>query len=381
MRELGKMKGAAMKVGQMLALEGRDFLPDEVVEILEQLQNKASFMSFEDVTQILNEELKNNIQDLKDIGPEPLAAASIGQVHKAIYKNQVVVIKVQYPHIRDSIESDVKILGTLLKGIAVIMRREIEIDGLLKEFGEVFLQETDYLQEAVVMKEYKALAKSIPSLMIPELIEELSTEKVLTMQFLPGKTLTQWLRSEQPTEAIKLKLAKTILDLYTAEFCEWGLVQTDPNPGNFLIHPETQDLILLDFGATKKYDMEFRKNYSKLVMASFHQDENLLISMIQKMNLIDPRESDEAKKILKDLIYESMRPMTQKYFDFSDKTYANELRRLTQLLIKELKFSPPPKELIFLHRKLGGIFQMLSQLEVNIELGHYVKRFEALSVL
>jgi predicted unusual protein kinase regulating ubiquinone biosynthesis (AarF/ABC1/UbiB family) len=373
------MKGAAMKVGQMLALEARDFLPDEVIEVLEQLQNKVSFMDFEEVDAILRKDLGKKRALLKKLSEEPIAAASIGQVHRAEFEKNEVAVKVQYPGIRDSIHSDVRILGLILKGLTSVFKRGIEIDGLLAEFAEVFVQETDYVQEAQAAIDYRKAAASLPGVIVPMVYAELSTAGVLTMSYEPGLTLTQWIRQEKPARAKRLEMGALILELYSREFCEWGLVQTDPNPGNFLIKPETGELILLDFGATKRYSQEFRIQYSKLVMAIFKKDQKKVMDAAFKMGLLDAREAPSAQAAFQELVFESMRPIALNKFDFTDQEHPKKVRILSQNLIKELRFSSPPKDLIFLHRKLGGVYQMLRQLEVDLELGSYISRFEALS--
>ncbi len=382
-QELSHMKGAAMKVGQMLALEARDYLPDEVVQVLEQLQNKASFMAFDEVDEILRSDLGKKRSQLRELSEEPIAAASIGQVHRAeIEKNGTMVpvaVKVQYPGIRDSIHSDVKILGVVLKGLTTVFRREIEIEGLLEEFAEVFVQETDYEQEAQAAIDYRKAAATLAGVVVPRVHLGLSTARVLTMDYEPGLTLTQWIRQTHPTPARRLELGALILELYSREFCEWGLVQTDPNPGNFLIRPETGELILLDFGATKRYSKEFRIQYSRLIMAIFTKDTNKVMDAALKMALLDPRESAAAQKAFQALVFESMRPIALNRFDFTDQEHVQKVRTLSQNLLKELRFSAPPKDLIFLHRKLGGVYQMLRQLEVDLELGSYLSRFEELS--
>ncbi|MDR3608485.1 MAG: AarF/ABC1/UbiB kinase family protein [Oligoflexia bacterium] len=381
-QELGHMKGAAMKVGQMLVLEARDYLPDEVVQVLEQLQNKASFMPHDEVAAILRADLGKNARRLEKLSLEPIAAASIGQVHRAVFEGRDVAVKVQYPGVRDSIHSDMKILGVLLKGLATVFRREFEIDGLLEEFSEVFIQETDYVQEAQAAVDYRKAAATLPGIVVPEVFQDVSSSRVLTLSFEPGLTLTDWLRDQRPRREARQALAALILDLYTREFCDWGLVQTDPNPGNFLVRPASgeaagvPELVLLDFGATKRYSPEFRAQYSKLVMAIFSQDPQAVMEAAFRMNLIDPREAPEAQAVFREMVFESMRPIVMPRFDFTDDEYLKKMRAHLQKLVKTLRYSPPPKELIFLHRKLGGVFQMLRQLEADLELRPYIERFD-----
>lgn len=376
-KDLGKLKGAAMKAGQILALEARDYLPDEVVQVLEQLQASAPPMPMETVKEILQRELGGNFEQLKSISQKPVAAASIGQVHRAEVAGQPVAIKIQYPNIRDTIESDIRMLNKVLNGAGLLLRKETDFSALLHELSETFLLESDYLKEAENAIAYRKFATPFPQYVIPRILENLSTSYVLTMEYADGKTLPDWMRSDNPSVEERMQIGKWILELYTREFCEWGLVQTDPNLGNFLVHDHK--LVLLDFGATKSYDLSFRKKYARLVMAIYHKDREALRDVSHEMQLIDPREGEEAHDIFRRLVEASMSPLTVESFDFKNKDYIQNVRVLTRELMKILKYSPPPKDLIFLHRKLGGIFQMLKVLEVTLDLREYISRFDQLS--
>jgi predicted unusual protein kinase regulating ubiquinone biosynthesis (AarF/ABC1/UbiB family) len=378
-KELGNLKGAAMKVGQMITLEARDYLPEEVVNILENLYNQVSFMPLSTVEQILREDLGERAERLRSFSPTPIAAASIGQVHRATLEGRPVAVKVQYPGIRDSIDSDIRVLSGILKTLATVLRRDVEIDGLIQEFAEVFKQETDYVEEAKLSAEYRQRASALRGLVVPEVFPEVSSPRVLTMTFEAGTPWNEWIKSPLATPGLRLGYAKKILQLYVHEFCDWGLVQTDPNAGNFLLRPETEEWIALDFGATKRYSPEFRVQYSKLAMAIFHRDDRAVIDISVAMGLIDPREGEPALEVFRKLLYESMRPFSVPEFDFAHNEVAANARVLTKQLAKELRFSPPPKTLIFLHRKLAGIYFLLRQLEVKLDLMPYLARFEALA--
>jgi aarF domain-containing kinase len=378
-KELGHLKGAAMKLGQMLALEARDYLPDEVCQVLEQLQSNASFMDYKMVAAIIERELGEKRKDFTYLSETPLAAASIGQVHRATLNERDVVLKIQYPGIHESIHSDIKVLGKVLKAVAGLMKKQVELDGILDEFADIFSQESDYLQEAVFLERYRECARGLKNIIVPEAIQNYSTAKILCMSYETGLTLPNWMRTD-PHDLDKRKYyGQLILDIYTREFCDWGLVQTDPNLGNFLIRPEQNEIVLLDFGATKAYDLKFRKKYSELVVAVLSRSEKELMTIAEEMLLIDPRESIEAKKIFRDLMFESMHPITLPEYDFRDQTYVENMRKHSKALVVALKYSPPPKTLIFLHRKLGGIFQMLRILKVSLDLRGYTTRFEELA--
>jgi predicted unusual protein kinase regulating ubiquinone biosynthesis (AarF/ABC1/UbiB family) len=378
-KDLGNLKGAAMKLGQVLALEARDYFPEEICQIFDQLQSQASSFDFTVIDNVLRNELGHSYKDLTWISQAPLAAASIGQVHRAKSGDLDLAIKIQYPGVKESIPSDLQALNGVLKALTVLMRKEYDLSGILNEFATIFIQETDYLKEAQYAQDFARHAQSVEQLIIPRVHSQYSTDKVLTMDFQTGLTLTEWINQDNPDKALREYYGKLILELYTYEFCEWGLVQTDPNLGNFLFRPQEKKLVLLDFGATKSYDAQFRHIYAKLVLAAIENNEKDIIRFGEELDLLDPRESVETKKIFQTMMTESMRPMSVLVYDFQDETYLQNMKILTRRLTLALKYSAPPKNLIFLHRKLSGIFFMLRMLKVKLGLKSYVDSFEKIA--
>ena len=211
---------------------------------------------------------------------------------------------------------------------------------------------------------------------VPEVFLEVSSARVLTLSFEEGISLSQALKDKLLTPDLRRHYAELFLKLYLTEFCSWGFVQTDPNLGNFLLDLPRRDLVLLDFGATREFGVNFRHLYSKLVMASVREDRAACIDLSIELNLLDPRESNVAKDSLFELLKLSMRPFKASHFELNSNAYTQEMKALAIKLVRELKFSPPPKDLIFLHRKLGGIFQILRRLEVTLDLRAGLQAFE-----
>jgi predicted unusual protein kinase regulating ubiquinone biosynthesis (AarF/ABC1/UbiB family) len=373
--ELGRLKGAAMKLGQMLALEGRDFLPPEVVFLLEKLQNSAPPVSREAVGEILRQELGDRASLLDNFSDLPIAAASIGQVHTATYRGRKVAVKIQYPGIREAIGSDLTLLKSTLGGLVRIFRPNLSLGGIFDELELVLRQEADYQQEAAFAAEYRAFAKNLPGLRVPEVFPEMSASRILTLEYCPGKTIPTWLRENLPAVAAKERLTHRLLNLYNREFLEWGLVQTDPNPGNFLIDPETETLILLDFGATRRYPLAFRKEYASFIKSTYHGESASSLSSAERLKLIDPRESGESREAFFRLASESLAPFRGPAFRFGDPDFLNRMIELSRALAGELKHPSPPREFIFLHRKLSGLYQLLAQLEATVDLRPYLESY------
>ncbi|RYZ68772.1 MAG: AarF/ABC1/UbiB kinase family protein [Proteobacteria bacterium] len=306
-----------------------------------------------------------------------LAAASIGQVHRAKFHGRDIVLKIQYPGVAQSIDSDMKILRTVVDRLTPLFHgKKIDYSGLFQELTEVFKHETNYLREAKFTTQFRAFIKDVPHLRVPEVIPELSTERVLALGFEAGESLTTALKKPEFSEQVRLHYAKLFLDLYAREFLDWGVVQTDPNLGNFLIDLTTKDLVLLDFGAVREYPLEFRRQYRLVILAAARADRADCMVQLEKIGLLDPRESEATRDALFELISESMRPFHTESFDFKNDPYAENMRKLGIAFVRQVKFTPPPRDLIFLHRKLGGIFQVVKRLEVTMDLRPILKCFQ-----
>ncbi len=372
---LGRLKGAAMKMGQLFSLEAADFFPPEVVDILSRLQDQSPPLSTEVIGDILTKELGTRRKDVLNFSPKPIAAASIGQVHSARIGDKKVALKIQYPGVADSIESDVKILRTLLFSLMKIGKREINMDPLFAELTEVLKSEVDYLQEAASTREYRRLFSDDPRFLVPQVLSDYSTSRVLTLEFMEGRSLKEWLATK-PTLKEKEHLGRLVLDLYVKEFFEFGYVQTDPNFANFLYQADTQKLVLLDFGATRHYAPDFRKSYSKLLRDIQEGGQADIIGTSLKMGLIQEGESIDCLKSFVKMLKISMEPFNsdRQPFAFGDLDYSKAVREATTQFIKQVQFSPPPHQLIFLHRKLGGIFSLLKVMDVKIDLRPYWER-------
>ena len=370
---LSQLKGAAMKAGQLLSLDGADLFPPEAVEILSKLQGKADPVDWSIVRGVLEEDLgEDKIAQFKGLTIVPEASASIGQVHRARVGDQEVAIKIQYPGIADSIDSDLKILKTLAQSLVTVTGRRVQLDETFDELRLVLHQEANYELELRHMQEYRALLDGDPNFVVPVPLPEFSSKRVLTMSWERGITLQDWLKTKPSLEA-RNTIGRRLLDLYCREFFEWGLVQTDPNYGNFLIRPDNLELIVLDFGATLRYTADFRREYVKLLKVVNSRDPEAIVQASIDFGLMSDKEGPESRKLLADMMILSIEPFAKDAtaFDFKDADYSRRTREATQAFAQSLKFSPPPRKIIFLHRKLGGIFAFLKRLEAEIDVSAY----------
>lgn len=365
---VGQLKGAAMKAVQSLAIEGQDFLPPEVIKILEKLQSQAPPVSSEVLKKHMADELgEERFALLEDLSEKPIASASIGQVYQAKYKGQPVVVKVQYPGVAESVDADIDTLKSLLKTLITVSYRHVNIDGLMEEARRVLKLETDYLNEMKCLQRYDELFKDT-DFIIPQTYPEMTTSKVLLMSMEQGMELGEWIQS-QPNVERRHQLALKLLDLYIRELYHNHLVQTDPNPANFLIDSEDR-LVLLDFGATVEYTEDFVQDFRSLAKAVFSRQREDILQQVYNMDLLDKRESAEAREAFIDFLLLSMEPFEKKNqpFDFSDTEYSTSVRDQAIHFSRLLKYSAPPKTLIFLNRKIGGIFNIIKKMKVAVDL-------------
>jgi aarF domain-containing kinase len=372
-KTMSELKGASMKLGQLMSMDMGEFLPPEVIKVLENLHQNSTFLPYDKIEAILKEELGEKFSHLKDISETPLAAASIGQVHTATLDNKLVVIKVQYPGVAESIPSDLRLLKMLLKNLSFIQGKSTDLDPFFKEVEEVLTRETDYILETQMLGRYRQVFEN-SVYVIPEVYPEYSTKKIITMQRIEGKSFNEWFEKSLLGE--RQNLAHELMSLYLEEFFQHGLVQTDPNPGNFLLTKNNQ-MALLDFGAVKEYERSFIEDYRKVLIAAFNQDEAKIMEESVRLSFIDVRENDEVKGIYLSMMECLAAPFRQEApFNFADKKFYEDSKNLSWDLSRKCKYSPPPKDLLFLHRKLAGIFILIRKLEVKIVLKDYWHKIE-----
>ncbi|CAN5897470.1 AarF/ABC1/UbiB kinase family protein [soil metagenome] len=376
---LGRLKGAFMKAGQLLSLDASDLLPPEATEILSKLQGRAEPIDFAVIRGVLERELGlEGLRELADLDPEPAASASIGQVHRARAFGMPVAVKVQYPGIAESIDADIALLEKLGTSWLSLTGRDIDVAGTFAELREILHLEADYVRERSYLERFGALVAEDPRFEVPLAIPSLSSSRVLTMSWAEGTPLADWVRSAPPRDE-RVAFASAILDLYCQEFFQWGLVQTDPNFGNFLVRPAERRIVLLDFGATVEYDVGFRARYVELLRAVATGERRRILEAGVDFELLDPRESAETRELFVDMLVSAAEPFERRNqpFVFRNAEYAARSQEIVKRFTRSLELSPPPRRLIFLHRKLGGIFQLLKRIDVEIELSPYWEQMVA----
>ncbi len=385
--ELGRLKGAALKAGQFLTLELREHLPPEANLILQKLQDAVTPVIYAEIDRILQREfgpeLRGRVEALSETA---IAAASIGQVHSARLRFQDgssvdAVLKIQYDGIRDSIESDLAVLRRIATVMMTLAGKKGDLEPLFHEVQSVLVSETDYLLEARNLEAYRESILRRPDLAnqvrIPSLHREFSTSRVLALEHMKGIPLEAWIRS-RPSAEQRRQIGDLLLELHWAEFAEWGLVQTDPNPGNFLVAEEAGQakLILLDFGSMKRFSPDFRRDYFSLLQLTVHGSEQDFVEGFIRMGMLDAKEDEETRQAFASLIRHSMSLFdpSRQPVDFTEPGYMKQSKELALDFIRRVKHSAPPESLLFLNRKIGGLYRLLGLLGVQSDLNRFVER-------
>ena len=361
--ELGELKGSLMKAGQMLSMFGEYFLPPEANEFLKTLYSESPALDFSEIEKILKQEWTPEIFDQLQIDPQPIGSASIGQVHRARIKKtgEYVAIKVQYAGIDKAIGSDIKALRSLLSMMKIVPK-DLDLDGAFKEVRNMLEQEMDYHSEAKSTQAYAEKLKEDTRFVVPRVYSEFSTKKVLVTSFEPG------LSPDDPavtalSQDRRNNLAQNFLDLYLLEFFEWGFVQTDPHLGNYKIRlgsdANTDQIVLLDFGAVRTYDKDFLASYKKMIFASLDNDEQAFFRFAQELRFLRGTENQEIKTRFFQLCKLIVEPFAGQIFDYKNSDLPKRTTAAALKLISGFKIGSPPHEVIFLDRKTGGVFIMM----------------------
>ncbi len=388
--ELGRLKGAALKAGQFLTLELREHLPPEANLILQKLQDAVTPVIYAEIDRILQRELGPGLRGrVEALSETAIAAASIGQVHSARLRFQdgtsvEAVLKVQYDGIRESIESDLAVLRRISTVMMALGGKKGDLEPMFREIQAVLVSETDYLLEARNLESYRERLATRPDLAarvrIPKLHPEFSTGKVLALEHMRGVPLEAWIRAK-PSLEHRQRMGDLLLELHWAEFAEWGFVQTDPNPGNFLVTEENGEpaLVLLDFGSMKEFSPGFRNEYFSLLQMTVHGTEQEFVEGFIRMGMLDAKEDAETRQAFAEMVRHSMclfEPARQPV-DFTDPEYMKQSKDLALAFIRRSKHTAPPESLLFLNRKISGLYRLLGLLGVRQDLTPYIERARA----
>ncbi len=354
---LGDLKGAAMKFGQAVSMDP-DLLTPEVRQVLARLQNQAPAMGYDTVAHVIREELGAPPEALfREFHREPLAAASLGQVHRAALEDgRPVVVKVQYPGVGDSLKGDLDSLGMVVKTISKASKA---MDGTayFQELREEFLLELDYRREAQLCLGFARGAARLPELKVPDVILERTSGRVLTLELLEGQTLKDWVVTE-PSPEERFRVARQlILAIYGPFFCA-GEIHADPHPGNFMVMNDGR-LGLLDFGSIKSFSERFVDANRRMFLQAVNLEPLDVLGVSREVGFTLELPEPEAEELIHEVLRIAGRPMRSHAYDFATCEINRDLRRhFTTNAARFLKIRPPPEAVMFF-RSTGGLAQNL----------------------
>lgn len=354
--ELAKMRGAAMKVGQLLSMDAGEVLPPDLADVLARLRDDAHYMPPRQLKQVLSAAWGDDwLRRFARFDVRPVAAASIGQVHRArLADGRDVAVKVQYPGVARSIDSDVANVGALVR-MSGLLPRGFDLAPYLDEARRQLREETDYLREGRHLSAFGARLAGEDSFAVPEFIAEWSTPQVLTMSFVEGAPIET---AAHASPEVRDRIAAALIDLALRELFEFGEMQSDPNFANYRHDAASGRIVLLDFGATRRIDPHLAGLCRRLIAAGLSDDRDAMATVAAEIGILPPgMEPDHADRIL-NMIAMAFGALTAvPVFDFA----ATDLPRRMQaegMALAEAGFVPPPvpMDVLYMQRKFGGLF-------------------------
>ena len=365
---LSHLRGAALKLGQMISMDAGDILPPELATILATVRNQAYRMPPQQLDGVLKREWGADWRRrFARFEATPSAAASIGQVHRAVLPDgRVLAIKVQYPGVRASIDADVDNVATLLR-VSNLLPSTLDLSSLLGEAKRQLADEADYLREGEQMRAYGEQLRGDARYVVPTLHPELTTNEVLAMEFVEGRPIETLIDAPQ---GVRDRATSTLIELVLRELFEFGVMQTDPNFANYRWQPETGAIVLLDFGATRDVTPQTAASYRALLTAGLAHDRDRIREIAVETGFLGA-EAVATHRATVDRIIAAIDETLSRSgpFDFGDRTFVPVIRDEAPVLVGDrATWHIPDVETLFVQRKVSGTALLGARLNARVDI-------------
>ena len=375
---LKSLKGSALKVAQMLSMD-KSFLPQAYVEKFSLSQFSVPPLSAPLVLKTFKTNFGKSPYDIfEEFNANSVNAASIGQVHKAVKNGKKLAVKIQYPGVANSISSDL----ALVKPIAIRMfnLQGKDSDKYFKEVEDKLIEETNYLLELKQSQEVVKACKKIENLVFPEYYPEYSSERIITMDWMTGKHLSEFTATNINQEVAD-KIGQALWDFYMYQIHILKKVHADPHPGNFLVNNENQ-LVAMDFGCMKQISNEFYIPYFELIDKKVINNPKLFSAKLFELEILRTDDSKEEAIYFTDMFYDLLSLFTQPFqeenFDFSDPDFFGNIAKLGERFAKDTNLrkmngNRGSKHFIYMNRTFFGLYNLMFDLKAKIVVNHFQK--------
>lgn len=373
---LKSLKGSALKVAQMLSME-KNLLPGAYVEKFSLAQFSVPPLSAPLVRKTFKQYQGDYPENLYDtFATQSVNAASIGQVHKATKDGKKLAVKIQYPGVADSISSDLAMVKPIALKMFNLQAKDSE--KYFKEVEGKLLEETDYILEVKQSREISEACSHIPNLNFPKYYEELSSERIITMDWMEGAHISEFAKINEDQDLAD-KVGQALWDFYMFQIHGLREVHADPHPGNFLVNSKNE-LIAIDFGCIKKIPQDFYKPYFELV-----NRDNLNNKVVFKKNLLDleilySNDSEKEEVFFTDMFYEMFEmfstPFQSEKFDFTDEKFWQHLTQLSERYSKDpelrkMNGNRGSRHFLYMSRTFFGLYNLLHDLKANVDINKF----------
>jgi len=373
---LKSLKGSALKVAQMLSME-KNILPSAYVEKFSLSQFSVPPLSAPLVRKTFKKYLGKYPEEVYDtFDKDSINAASIGQVHKATKDGKTLAVKIQYPGVSESISSDLAIVKPI--AIRMFNLKGKDSDKYFKEVENKLVEETNYILEMKQSQEITKACTVIPNMEFPEYYPKLSSERIITMDWMNGMHLSEFAKTDF-SAAKGNTLGQALWDFYMFQIHGLRKVHADPHPGNFLVS-KNNTLIAIDFGCIKEVPDEFYIPYFELAKKEVIENDTHFMEKLYELEILTPTDSEDEiiffKALFKEMLLLFTSPFNGDTFDFGSDDFWHQIADLSQRYskddqIRKMNGNRGSKHFLYMNRTFFGLFNLLHDLKAKVEVNNF----------